>query len=143
MIKDKIENISRYKINSAFEDFKKFVNSGDFDINEIQSPLRVIPLTYDSKEFDLTTFENHQANIDIHYIIEGEEKIGITDLSKVTPNMEYNIENDYQQFDGKIDQTIILEKGDFLILFENETHVTAGIVNDVKTIKKLVFKVRV
>ena len=143
MIKDKIENIGRYKINESFENFKKFINKGEFDINSIEAPLKAIPLKYESKEFDLTKFENHKVNIDIHYIIDGEEKIGITNISKVTPNMDYDLENDYQLFNGQVDEECVLSKGEFLVLFSNETHVTAGIVNEINAINKIVFKVPV
>ena len=55
--------------------------------------------------------------------------------------MDYDSENDYQLFDGIVDEELILKKGDFLILFPNEAHVTAGKVNRKTYINKIVFKV--
>ena len=71
------------------------------------------------------------------------EKIGIADLDTVSANIKYDEINDYQLFDGQIKEECIISKGEFLILFENETHVTAGIVNKSTPINKIVFKVPV
>jgi len=141
MIKDKISNIDKYELNEFFKAFKLHITENFKNLLEIKLPLKAIPLTYDTKQFDLSKFENHQRNIDIHVVLEGEEILGITDVETLSPNMDYNTVNDYQLFDGEIRETIILRKGEFLILFPNEGHVTAGLVNESSTVKKIVFKV--
>lgn len=144
MIKDTLENIHRYSINEHFENFKTFLkNSTDKDFSTIKSPLKAIPLEYKTGEFNLSKFENHQKFIDIHYIVEGEEQIGLNTLEDLEPNMDYDSESDYQLFDGKAKEIVVLQKGEFLLLFPGEVHVTAGRNHIDEDLKKIVFKVPV
>ncbi len=140
MIKDKLENIERYSLNEYFEIFKSKVKEANNYPEELDAPLKVIPLEYETRDFDLTKFENHEKNIDIHYIIEGSERIGINDVNNLKSNIPYNEEGDYQLFDGEVKEEIILEKGDFLILFPGEAHVTAGKYKN-PSARKMVFKI--
>jgi biofilm protein TabA len=143
MIKDTLDNIHRYSINVHFENFKKFLKeSNDKSFRNIEKPLKAIPLEYTTGEFNLSKFENHQKFIDIHYIVRGEEQIGLNVSEALVPNMEYDTENDYQLFDGIAKEVILLKKGEFLLLFPGEAHVTAGAVYNVSdNIEKIVFKV--
>lgn len=133
MIKDKLENIHRYSLNTHFEDFKVFLkvfNGTDF--TKLIAPLRAIPLEYTTKAFDLSKFENHHKFIDVHYIIKGQEEIGLTSTVELEPNMEYDQESDYQLFDGEVKETITLKEREFLLLFPGEAHVTGGIAQEIK-----------
>ena len=143
MIKDNIKNIGRYSINNPFEEFKRIIMSLETSPVKLKFPLKAIHLEYETKEFDLTKFENHHKYIDIHFLVEGVELIGINRLDNLTPNMEYDEENDYQLFDGEIKETIILNSGDFLLLFPGEVHVTGGKVIGTATVKKIVYKIPV
>lgn len=140
MIKDKLVNINKYRINDAFEGLKKIISESK-NLNEIEAPFKAIPLEYETKSFDVSKFENHKKFIDIHYIISGSEQIGLANLDDIKANMEYDEQNDYQLFDGAVNETIELKEGEFLILFEHEPHVTAGISSKgVEKVKKTVFK---
>lgn len=143
MIKDKIENIYRYSLNEHFEDFKAFLKqSSGTDFTKLIAPLRAIPLEYKTGEFNLSQFENHQKFIDIHYIVDGEEHIGLNSLENLVSNLEYDPENDYQLFDGRAKEIILLGRGEFLLLFPGEVHVTGGFINELsQELKKVVFKV--
>jgi YhcH/YjgK/YiaL family protein len=143
MIKDNLENIQRYSINKQFEGFKAFLKESEgINFTKLESPLKAIPLEYTTKKFDFSKFENHQNFIDIHYIIKGQEQIGLTPVEELEPNMEYDQENDYQLFDGEVNETIILKEGEFILLFPGEAHVTGGIIGGLTSdIKKIVFKV--
>lgn len=145
MIKDTIENIHRYSINEHFENFKTYIkDSKGMDFSTIKPPLKAIPLEYKTGEFNLSKFENHQQFIDIHYIVDGEERIGLNALENLVPTMEYDSENDYQLFDGVVNETTTLREGEFLLLFPGEAHVTGGITEELRSdIKKIVFKVPV
>ncbi|GGE10741.1 YhcH/YjgK/YiaL family protein [Psychroflexus salis] len=144
MIKDKLVNIDKYKINDAFERFKKIMSESK-NLDEIEAPFKAIPLEYETKSFDVSKFENHQKYIDIHYIISGSEQIGLARFDDIKPNMEYNEQNDYQLFDGALNETIELKEGEFLILFEHEPHVAGGKVNEFSSsvVKKIVYKIPV
>ena len=143
MIKDKLENIYRYSLNEHFEDFKAFLKqSNGTDFTKLIAPLRAIPLEYTTKAFDLSKFENHQKFIDIHYILEGQENIGLTPTLELVPNMEYDQANDYQLFDGVVKEITTLREGEFLLLFPGEAHVTGGDTDKLSNnLRKVVFKV--
>lgn len=140
MIKDKLKNINNYKINEVFEQFK--IKLAEIDnLADIKSPFKAIPLEYETKKFDLNKFENHRKFIDVHYIISGRELIGLANIDEVKPNMDYDENNDYQLFDGIINEKIELKEGEFLILYEHEPHVTGGMLHDNNYVKKIVFKI--
>lgn len=143
MIKDKLDNINRYSLNQDFENFKSFLNEVvEMDFTKIEKPFKAIPLVYNTGKWDLSKFENHKKFIDIHYIIKGEEQIGLTPVLDLKPNMDYDHENDYQLFDGVVNETITLKEGDFLLLFPGEAHVTGGVTKEQPIeLKKIVFKV--
>ena len=141
MIKDKIKNIAKYKINEAFELFKNKI-AEENNLLKIAPPFKAIPLEYETKSFDLSKFENHRKFIDIHYIKEGQEEIGLTPVEELKPNMEYDQDNDYQLFYGEVNEIITLKEGEFLLLFPDEAHVTGGLVNQkTNDVSKIVFKI--
>ncbi len=142
MIKDQFDNLDKYQFSKNIVSFLDEIKHTK-EISELDLPFKAIPLNYNTKEFDLTKFENHQKYIDIHYIIKGKELIGITKIDKLKPNVDYDEEIDYQLFDGKtIEDTIVLSEGEFLLLFPHEPHVTGGMVNNqVSAVEKIVFKV--
>lgn len=141
MIKDKLENIGRYTLNEFFEIFKTTIETTGKYPEQLQAPLKAIPLEYETKDFDLTKFETHKKNIDVHFIIQGSETIGITPVKNLNKTAEYNDEDDYQLFEGKVEEAIDLEEGDFLILFADEAHVTGGIKGNPEKLKKIVYKI--
>jgi YhcH/YjgK/YiaL family protein len=143
MIKDTLKNMHRYSLNKHFEDFKAFLQEfNGTDVTKLKSPFKAIPLEYKTGKFDLSKFENHEKFIDIHYVVEGQEQIGLTSVVELEPNMQYDQENDYQLFNGEVNETIILKEGEFLLLFPGEAHVTGGITEELTNdIKKIVFKV--
>ncbi len=141
MIKDKIKNIGNYTLNEYFEIFKNSISKNNAPPFNLNTPLRVIPLKYETKNFDLTKFENHKKNIDIHYIMEGTEQIGINLVDNLKSNIEYNEDGDYQLFDGSVEDKIILNAGEFLLLFPGEAHVTGGDVIGSAIVKKIVYKI--
>ena len=142
MIKDKLDNIERYSINDDFEKFKQEVRQTKNYPSKLDLPLKSIPLEYSTRDFDLTKFENHQKNIDIHFIVKGSECIGLQEVSELVPEMEYDQNNDFQLFKGKPEEHVILREGEFLLLFPGEAHVTGGIVGkNTSAVEKIVYKV--
>ncbi len=87
-------------------------------------------------------WEIHNQYADIHYILNGEEKIGISNISNLEKISEYIPEKDATFYSGT-GQFISLKKGEFMILFPNEAHVS-GLESDIITqVKKIVIKVRI
>jgi len=141
MIYDKIKNIDRYKF---LDQIKKFdisnYEKGKFDING--DDFFGIGLEYDTKNESECLWEAHEKYLDIHYILEGEEVINISDIAIMKSTMDFDYENDYCLFEGKKTHSVVLKKGDLLILFPNEVHQTAVKVDEVTSVKKIVFKIK-
>ena len=100
--------------------------------------------TYDVKPDDGTPrdFEAHRKFLDIHYVIEGAECMGYADVATLTPVTEYNDEKDYQMLSGHVNK-IILNKGDFCVVYPEDAHLPQMIGDDGKKVKKAVVKMRV
>ncbi len=140
MIYDKIENIERYDLLSQIKDFDvKNYQKGKFNISG--DTFFGIGLEYNTKNETECLWEAHKKYLDIHLILEGEEIINISETSTMKPTMDFDLENDYCLFEGKKQQTICLQKGEFLALYPNECHQTAVKTEEVSSVKKIVFKI--
>jgi biofilm protein TabA len=93
------------------------------------------------KLMDTTMWESHRNYIDIHYVINGKEKIGVAPLSSATIVKKYNAATDLTFYQGK-GKYYIAEPGVLFIFFPEDVHrpnlATAGI----DMVKKLVIKIR-
>lgn len=100
--------------------------------------------TYDVKPDDGTPreFEAHRKFLDIHYVIDGVECMGYADIDTLTPTTEYNDEKDYQMLKGHVNK-VILNKGDFCVVFPEDAHLPQMIGDDGKWVKKAVVKMKV
>jgi YhcH/YjgK/YiaL family protein len=86
-------------------------------------------------------YESHKKYIDIQYVIEGEEIIGLTTPDKVTVNEPYNEEKDiaFYDFDGGDYLKATPEK--FFLFFPEDVHRPSIIAGDSIQIKKIVVKI--
>ena len=142
MIKDRLENIGRYFINDHFELFRKAVKVSNDYPKELELPLKVIPLKYQTKDFDTTKFENHERNIDVHFLVNGKEQIGVNQVPNLTSVTAYDEKNDFQLFRGEVAERITLHADEFLVLFPGEAHVTGGLAeNNSSAVEKMVYKI--
>lgn len=148
MILDKVQHLDKYKLPQAgfqaASDFIKTFNpenfvKGKFEISGEQC--FGIGLAYDTKQSNECLWEAHQKYIDIHFIIEGVERIHINDIAAMKVTKEHDNEGDYALFDGSARDEVVLSKGQFLLLFPNEVHKTSIIENEVSAVTKLVIKV--
>ena len=142
MIYDTLKNIGRYNFLKKIEkfDFSNY-QKGKFDIDD--EGFFGIGLEYDTKNESDCLWEAHQKHLDIHFVIEGEEIIHITDISNTEETKEYDTENDYALFTAEKEQKIILKQGEFLVLYPNEVHQTAVKLTNTSSVKKIVFKIKI
>lgn len=85
-------------------------------------------------------FEAHQKYADIHIVVSGEERVGVSDMSKVSVK-RYEKEQDFYEIEGPVEQYIKLVPGKALILFPEDAHKVKLAVDNVITVKKIVLKV--
>ncbi|HKI90459.1 MAG TPA: YhcH/YjgK/YiaL family protein [Draconibacterium sp.] len=100
---------------------------------------------YVTKDKKDTRFESHRKYIDIQYIIEGEEMMGLAPLDEVKADVvePYNTEKDiaFYQYDGG--KYIIATPMNFVIFFPTDAHRPSMKVNENEKIKKIVVKMMV
>ncbi len=144
MILDHISNILRYKSLLANDilfdrDVLEQVDpkSGRFEIDG--DDFFGICQSYTTKSKEDGLWEAHRKYLDIHYILSGSEIVDVSDISTMQPSNDYT--DDYQLFEGNSQLSIVLNRGDFLVLYPNEVHKT-GISPDGKNreVEKIVFK---
>jgi biofilm protein TabA len=122
---------------SAMDDGKFLVDGDNFFY---------VLITYKTKDnIAETKAETHKKYIDLHYIISGEEKIGFAgNWDPVLSDKDYSGENDAVLYDKTPDEIfLILNKGKFVIFDPGEIHRVCIANNEVQSVRKVVFKIKV
>jgi YhcH/YjgK/YiaL family protein len=98
---------------------------------------------YYGKQKSDALYESHKKYIDIQYVIEGEEIMGLTTLDKVSVKEPYSEEKDiaFYDFDGGDYLKATPEK--FFLFFPEDVHRPSITTGDSILIKKIVVKVMV
>ena len=86
-------------------------------------------------------FEAHRRDIDIHYVVRGEERFGFAHVDTLVPLGDYNEEKDYQFFTGRADY-VTLRTGDFCVTFPEDAHIPCLPAGTEETVKKVILKIR-
>lgn len=148
MIKDRLVNAECYyglseRIKAAFEWLKnsdlealqdgRYEIDGDIIYANVQS--------YETKSDAL--YEAHRRYIDIQYMINGAEKIGVVDYSECNLVEVYNQSKDIEFLECSSDSFQYLKRGDFLLLFPHDAHKPSLIADKKLKVKKVVVKVAI
>ena len=96
---------------------------------------------YETCEKEERFWEAHKKYIDIHLMLEGSEIIDVAFIENLTQK-EYQEKEDFLPLDGEASSSIKLQKGDFLVCYPEDAHMTAIKVKEKSSIKKAIFKVR-
>ena len=151
MIYDELKNIKTYKgLNKNLDkaiDFiaeKKYMNTNfGKNIVDIDKIYFDYPEKVSTRENIDLELEYHKKYIDIHIVLKEEEIIGYTPFEDCIETQKYNIEKDIAFMKGKIQAELILNGKNFLIVFPNEPHLPLLKVDNIKEIKKVVFKIQI
>jgi YhcH/YjgK/YiaL family protein len=148
MVIDKIENSSLYanlteRLAKGFEFIKNTdlvqIESGTYEIDN--KAIFAIVQDYDTKEIKDCVLEGHTKYIDIQYIIQGTELMGV-----VTKNnqkaISSDLDKDYTFYEGET-SFIRVEKGMFTVFFPDDLHMPCVQVGKSSRVKKVVVKVQV
>ena len=99
--------------------------------------------------FDYTTmpeneaaWEGHKYYADIHVVLDGEEKIGVTDASLLKAGA-YDEAGDFIPYEGPVESWVTMRPGDILVVFPEDVHKVKVQLHGASQVKKAVFKVRV
>ncbi|WP_214879288.1 MULTISPECIES: YhcH/YjgK/YiaL family protein [unclassified Exiguobacterium] len=97
---------------------------------------------YQTKEATECFWEAHKKYCDIHFILEGEEKIGYDHIESQKVTKAYDSEKDATFFEGDMNSMIILKPGDVMICFPEDSHMTGVVSQHPQKVRKVVLKVR-
>lgn len=88
---------------------------------ELGNGIRCIVSQYTTLPEETALWEAHKKYVDLHYLLEGEEKIRVAFTSQSEAG-EYHEEDDYLELNGKAWGDIYLKTGCALCLFPNDAH---------------------
>ena len=98
---------------------------------------------YDSTPCEQGKWECHQKYIDIQYIAEGIEQMGVNNIEKMQVAVEYNPEKDIAFLSGDGDY-VTFSKGAYGIFFPEDAHQPRIAPEDVPgKVKKVVVKIKI
>ena len=148
MIIDKLENASLYaglseRLTLGFNYIQKTdllqTASGTYEIEG--KDVFAIVQDYETKPQDACIIESHFKYIDIQFIIQGNECMGVTMLNNQKP-YEVNKESDYAFYTTKT-TLVPFSAGMFAVFFPSDIHQPCVAMNSPERVKKVVVKVRI
>ena len=102
--------------------------------------LYVTRFTYETLPLEDTFFEAHRRFLDVHLMMEGEERVELASPGGLTL---FEHKDDFYAYRGAAEQSLILRPGSFLVVFPEDAHRIKIQTNRPETVSKVVFKVLV
>ena len=96
--------------------------------------------TYETIPQEKSFFEAHRRYLDIHIMVEGEERVDVNRPEDLTLT-EAQEGNDFYAYQGESWHSAVLRPGAFLVVFPGDAHRIKVQVDGPKTVSKAVFKV--
>lgn len=150
MIYDRITNINTYKgLSPDIYEGLKFLRQVSPDIavgtHQINPRVKAIVSEYDTKKVNEHGFEAHRKNIDIQYLLKGEERIACCPVEKLIVTEPYSEEKDaaFYSSEGVWAQEMTIGNGYFAIFFPQDVHMPQLCVDEPTMVKKIVVKVEI
>lgn len=157
MIKDNLQHIDYYNyLTKEIQIGLKYLKETDFSQLEngkypvLEDKVYAIVQDYTSKPIEEGKYEAHKKHLDIQYIIEGEEQIGVSDLDNFDETTEYNEEKDIVFLAQKTDidaekeiKFITLKAQEFAIFTVNDAHMPSIAIETPSFVRKVVVKVSI
>ena len=131
---EKIKECFKYSIENKLADFER----GSYKIDGDSIFVNIVG--YETVNKEDRFWEAHRKYIDVHLMIDGEEKILLNHIDNLN-RMSYKEEEDFLHLEGDEASEVTLKNGDFLICYPEDAHMTAVKVEEVESIKKAIFKV--
>lgn len=148
MIYDNSDNIALYKnLSSDIFEGLRFLQQATPDLApgtyQISPRVKAIVSEYETKVKNEVGYEAHRKNIDIQYLLKGEECVACLPVEKLKETTPYSEEKDAAFFTASIQPIeMTLGGGYFAIFFPQDGHMPQLCVNDEPMIvKKVVIKV--
>lgn len=98
--------------------------------------------TYETIPDEESFFEAHEKFLDIHIMLKGSERVGISDPADLE-QFRNEPENDFFAYRGKGRHNLVISPGDFLVVWPGDAHKIKMLIEKPETVTKAVFKVRI
>jgi len=96
---------------------------------------------YDTLPQDQAAWEGHLQYADLHVVLSGEERIGVTDAARLK-EVSRDAEADFVAFEGPVECWVPMRPGDLLIVFPEDVHMVKVQLDGPAHVEKAVFKIR-
>ena len=149
MIFDHINNIESYKgLSPDLYEGLKYLQQVSSDIAvgtyQINPRVKAIVSEYETKVKNEVGYEAHKKNIDIQYLLKGEERVACLPIEKLKETTPYSEEKDAAFFTASIQpQEMTIGDGYFAIFFPQDGHMPQLSVGEPEMVKKVVVKVEI
>ncbi|MEY8339010.1 YhcH/YjgK/YiaL family protein [Lachnospiraceae bacterium 62-35] len=133
MIFDSIKNANIYQgISPNLRTALEYMRSHDLNAMEPGrypiadgKVLIIIKKGFSTRDWKEAKWESHRKEIDIQYLLEGEETIGYCSVDEIKPCTEYDEKTDKILYANEGHGFMThMKSGDFLILFPDDAHAT-------------------
>lgn len=89
-------------------------------------------------------FESHRKYVDIQLLLDGEEIMQVTDITRLNVGAHYDDENDVVLYEASnVTASTILRPGSIIILFPRDAHRSKSLSNNSAFVKKIVGKIMI
>ena len=149
MIYDHIKNIAFYRglspdIAVGLDFLKQVQPDTDVGVYQINPRVKAIVSEYETKTVNECGYEAHRKNIDIQYLLLGEERIDCLPIERLEETKPYSEENDAAFYAADLRaQEMIIGNGYFAVLFPQDGHMPQLCIDEPVLVKKVVVKVRI
>lgn len=148
MIYDQINNIATYKglspnIALGLDFLKQMKPDTAVGTYQINPRVKAIVSEYETKMENENGYEVHRKNIDIQYLLSGEERIACLPVERLKETKAYNEETDAAFYAADLSLQpldLSLLPGYFAIFFPQDGHMPQLCVDKPKKVKKVVIK---
>ena len=149
MIYTKKENLNRYLgLSTEMDTAIRYLQSADLRSlvkgrNEIDGDkVFVNRFDYQTMPQEQAIWEGHIRYADIHVLLSGNEKIGVTNVNLLTETVR-KPDEDFVGFEGSVQSWFPMSTEDILIVFPEDIHMVKVMDGESITVEKACFKVKV
>jgi YhcH/YjgK/YiaL family protein len=149
MILDQLKNASLYyPLGAPVERALRFLQDTDFSNCEPGTRfdlegdrLYAVVQQFETKPPEQGVWESHRQYIDIHYLLEGQERLGYASLCHMEP-VDYDESKDFQVLKGRGDFFDVCP-GAFAVFMPEDVHMPGMAVEEPAPLRKVLVKIAV
>ena len=146
MVKDLLSLSDRYQaLGPRFVRAFQYAKATDFSSMETGTypvggdDVRALVQRYTTKPASELRWEAHRKNIDLQFVLTGEEHIGVVPIDRLVAD-PYDAEKDIMWLTGEGDR-VTLRPGEFVLLWPEDAHMPAMAIDTPMPVLKVVIKI--